>query len=556
MPLRRQLHRYRHDLVAHAAGAVIVTWLLAPLLATGTATCHQDWSYFHSMAEISRRVILEFAQVPLWNPYTCGGTGHLGNPQTAFLSPFFPAVLIWGFSLGLKMFAWMHFVLGMSGALLLARRLGLGPYAALAPAVLLATMGFHTWHLYAGHITFLQFHWLPWILWDYVGAIENERTPWLGACVLGIAALSGGTYVVPFTALLIGSHGVLSLVSGRRRPIRAAAIIVGGGLCLGAAKVLPSVVFLHRFARPAPEIDSMTLTHLYHMFFTGDAWAITPPLSFHIWEYGNYVGPGILLVLAGFFLVLTLGEFAPFAPYALLKSVPLFSSLRVPSRYTVLVIYCLVLAGTPGLALWLSRLKGRLPSPAFRGVVTVAVIAATIGPPLVFNRRAVLDTVCQGRPGPSLVTTRFFLVEGDTLRMWRTIRHGLGTLPCDEAAQIPRSPDLWTGQREQVDVVPRRAGRAQLVEFSPESWKIHAEARKQLTVRLNQNFRRGFASDVGRVVDLNGLVAVQLPQGRHDVTVRFRPAEAWLGFALSLAAWGYVLFSRLSRSGTKCPPFQ
>ena len=85
------------------------------------------------------------------------------------------------------------------------------------------------------------------------------------------------------------------------------------------------------------------------------------PMQRHGWhEYGNYIGPGSaiaivcgfvwvlvrrsradhwfgvsLAVTTVFLFLLSLGEFAAYAPANLAHYVPLFSSFRIPSRYTI-----------------------------------------------------------------------------------------------------------------------------------------------------------------------------------------------------------------------------
>src|SRR5690606_19538290 len=98
----------------------------------------------------------------------------------------------------------------------------------------LAGAPFHLWHLYAGHIPFLQLHWLPWIVWSYVAARRGQARALWGAGFLGVALLSGGTYVAPFAAVLLGAHALCAGVVERPRwrPAATVMIILGGGVAL------------------------------------------------------------------------------------------------------------------------------------------------------------------------------------------------------------------------------------------------------------------------------------------------------------------------------------
>jgi len=46
-----------------------------------------DWRYFVASLEAARHSWVWFRQVPLWNPYACGGEVGLANPQSLAVSP-------------------------------------------------------------------------------------------------------------------------------------------------------------------------------------------------------------------------------------------------------------------------------------------------------------------------------------------------------------------------------------------------------------------------------------------------------------------------------------
>jgi hypothetical protein len=534
----------------------VPTWLLADLLGSGDHLCHRDWIAFFSWAEGSRRTMLEHGQLPLWAPYFCGGSEDLGNPQTVVLSPFFPLVLLLGAVRGLKIFAWVHFVLGFWGGVRLARLLGVGGLWGAVPATLLSACGFHLWHLNAGHIPMLQFHWLPWILEGYLAAWARPARALAGAAALGVATLSGGTYTAPFAGLLIGAHAVLSTAVTRPwwRPVAAAGAVVGGGLVLGAAKAIPALVFVRRFRALAPLDDVLTPMQLARTLFDPRPWDMASGLPWGLWEYGNYVGTGAAvfallgvvalrrswpwLVLGVLCLLLTMGTFAPWAPYRQLHRLPLFASLRAPGRCGVLAVTAFALAGTQGLAALLGSIGAARGSIAPGARLALAALGLWVVLPMLRHNRALLpDAVCRQAPWPSTRTTAFHLelAHADTFRaVWR----GLGAIQCwSPDASVPRSPHLWAGDRPQVDVRPLTSGRARLVRFTPARWHVRAKLRAGAVVRLNQNHRPGFVPSRGTLVDATGLVGARLEPGTHDLVVTYRAPEAIAGLAVSGAGW-------------------
>ena len=46
-----------------------------------------DWRYFESAMEAARRSVVWFGELPLYNPYMCGGEPQLANPQSVAGSP-------------------------------------------------------------------------------------------------------------------------------------------------------------------------------------------------------------------------------------------------------------------------------------------------------------------------------------------------------------------------------------------------------------------------------------------------------------------------------------
>ena len=68
----------------------------------------RDWDQHLFFHEAPRKTIVEYGQIPLWNPYYCGGTILLGNPQSRCLAPTFPLVLAAGTVAGIKLDLLLH----------------------------------------------------------------------------------------------------------------------------------------------------------------------------------------------------------------------------------------------------------------------------------------------------------------------------------------------------------------------------------------------------------------------------------------------------------------
>src|SRR3954453_4033208 len=123
-------------------------------------------------------------------------------------------------------------------------------------------------------------------------------------------------------------------------------------------------------------------------------------LQRHGWyEYGNYVGAAAVLLVGAsvcwallgsgrerwlggslavttlILLALSAGEFHPWAPASIANHVPLFSSFRIPSRYTMVFVLCGV--ATAGWAL--ARLTDQAAlSPPVRQFLTILCVLAAL----------------------------------------------------------------------------------------------------------------------------------------------------------------------------------
>src|SRR5882672_4862241 len=93
-----------------------------------------DWDYNLFLQGVPRTTIVQYRQLPLWNPYEWGGIPMLGTQASRFLSPSFALILAFGTVLGAKLDVWLHLLVGLLGMYVLAREHALSRGAALVAA--------------------------------------------------------------------------------------------------------------------------------------------------------------------------------------------------------------------------------------------------------------------------------------------------------------------------------------------------------------------------------------------------------------------------------------
>ncbi len=223
---------------------------------------HTDLT-FYSLAThaFPARELAARGEFPWWNPHRLTGVPFVGYPQSAWLYPpnwLFLVLEPWPFSGWLMV---LHHLGAGLGALLLARRHGLGAVAGLAAGAGFLAAPYLLAHTGEGHYNNLAV--VAWYPWAFL-ACERLRAgvawalPALAA-VLALALVAGHVqewyYLVLALAALAAADGVRAL--GRAGPAAALragapmALAVVLALALAAADFLPSFLYARQSLRSA-----------------------------------------------------------------------------------------------------------------------------------------------------------------------------------------------------------------------------------------------------------------------------------------------------------------
>jgi hypothetical protein len=230
-----------------------------PLGQAGGMNDFRDSHVTHSYEEMAVRTVLDYGQVPLWAPWTCGGLYSLGGPQTRFASPTFLLSLLAGSRRAEPRVLFLFLVLGMEGFFRYARLKAGTALGAFIVAPLFALNGFFALSWVLGWLNFLGFQLLPWCL--YGTALVGRRRLVGIAILAGAFALMlgfGGTYPVPLSALFVSIEALGSLWSQRTWKLRA-----GLAWWLGAAALFALGASAFRLW---PVIDTLWLLKRLHWY--------------------------------------------------------------------------------------------------------------------------------------------------------------------------------------------------------------------------------------------------------------------------------------------------
>lgn len=548
---------------AHAPAVRLAFFCACALFVTAPLfdTAHQlnefrDAQVLQNYEMAAVKAVLEHGDIPLWNPYYCGGIYGLGTPQSRFASPPFLLSLAFGALGAPPLIAFFLSVLGMEGFFRFARTRSA---SALAPALIAPLWGAHgymPWSYFNGWINFYGFLLLPWVLYGVDLAVRRDRrAPLVTGLAFAFIIGFGGTYAAPMGALLALAQAARALTERARgsRPLLGAllALSLAGyvAVCMSAFRLWPVLESLIAAPRVMAGTPEQPLSALATMSFE-----IAAPQGHNLTRAGQmFVGYAVLplfafglvraravvpLALAALCVWCATGYAAQPSAFAALRELPLFSTLRYPQRFLVLAS----LFGFEAAALGLDRVV-MLARRVFPPVVVLGVAIALVLASLHAQHEHAAASV-QGMwlaPAPEKKSQPFKQARGNR---WLAAHYpGIerGSLACWEAYPVPMSPLLTGDLAEEAYLADESAGRIERVSLRPGRIELHASLQKPARVLVNQNYHPGFRSSVGRVVSHDGLLAVDLPRGEHALSVRFRPRSALFGSAVSALALAAAL---------------
>ena len=388
--------------IGSIAFALIFSWHL--LLHVGTPGLAWDWNMNLEMAWAAWYNVMRLHQIPLWQPWICGGYPILAHPESRVLTPFFLLHLIFGPVVGLHIELIAHLAIGFAGAYFLARTLNIGAIGATACAGTFMGSSWYYLHMAAGHVVFLGYVYAPWILGlFYLAATaapkRMRRLMIATAALLALIMFEGGTvYALPQVFLLLSVFAVLLMVE--RRSVRPTAILIGIAVLaviISLPKLVP-MVFTIKVSRPWPNNELNPLNLMAQFLFSRDQRLERPPITpWGFWEYGAYIAPifaalaliGALLnfrralpwlLLAGLLFItamgnvgFAMGRIGEYTPWVQLHRLPVWSEMRLPSRFLMLFTLTMgVLAGFG--ADWLSKRRPAYMRPALVALLGIALL--------------------------------------------------------------------------------------------------------------------------------------------------------------------------------------
>lgn len=381
------------------------TLLFGPMLLRGEilywGTPLLQFLPWHSFALDS----LAAGSVPLWNPWLGMGAPLLANHQSAVL--YLPNLLLavvgpaWGHGL----LVWLHLLWAGTGMIVLCRRLGIGTLGQAIAAGAFPMSGY-----VVARVSFLSMNaalaWVPWVVWAALrvaraaraGSSSGERRTAVAALALLVAFqwLAGHAQTAWYTLWIVSGWMLWDASREGGRPVVLRTVALGlaamiTAVGLTAVQLLPTLEYWRESQRAAGVDPTTALTYSlwpWRLLGTVAPDLFGSPARGDYWGYGNYwedalyVGmiplllalasmwrglrgrassrPGFVRLqvgLAGVGVLFALGSHTPLYTW-LFGHVPTFNAFQAPTRWSLILIFSLVILSAHIADVW-AELKGR-----------------------------------------------------------------------------------------------------------------------------------------------------------------------------------------------------
>jgi hypothetical protein len=567
------LYQLRNHRKKQWIGAMVIIFLFSilatlPYIYRPSDWGIHDWDYRHSLSYIYQTTIRIYHQIPLWNPYICGGTAGLGDPEFAIFTPSFLLQFIFGVENGTGIALSVGFIITGFGMLFLAKALKLDPLPALLSSIVVIFSTALMLKATEGHTTIIfAYMWVPWIFWAWLYAYRTNTQRWMLACgiFLSLALLQGGIYILSYTVVsLIG----ISLLSSRRKDAVLISLYAGIWMIgLTSFQLIPTLFFLREFPDQSFVGSAYTYMRLWDIFFGRylQGTYVIPNQVSRWHEYGAYIGYGVFalvligasyfksskivrILLFGMVVTLILSSLGPlFEP--LLHHLHFLPRSNV-SRLVLFTILCGSLVAGFGMKRLLLLTASRYPLLPLVLVGFIAIDLLSIDYPIAeqaFVIPRVSKTLPQS-PRPLTYVSDAYEMRyqgNDIPRAYAAAQKGYGTFSfCSVIG--PQSSVVTTSvvNPSPSYIWAEEGVSTTLVSWSPNKIVFSYDAPQTTEVFINSNSAKGWQVDRGSIVRTSSLLTVHVPAGKQTVTVQYQPKGMVVGILITFGTFALMFCNR------------
>lgn len=542
-----------------------------------------DWDQFTFWSAVSRETILNYHQVPLWNPYSNGGNVLLAHPQSCFCSPFFIFILFFGPILGMKINWIIHLFFGMTGMFLLGRHFNMPKISAYFSAGIFMLCSMFTLHLTEGHTEWLVLAYLPWFFLSFRKSGERGGFLVLAVIFLSLMIFWGALDVPIVTTIFVSFYAVfLSIKKKSFCFIRNVLWVFILTILLCSIKLLPAIEFLRHNQRKAISEKSAEISMLPKILLSRDqnyyyqntkwAWPQNKlkvrgkyfDIGWH--EYGAYIGiiPLVLVMIGIFFygkkhwpllltgivcLLLSLGSNSFLNLWAVINKLPIYNQFEQISRFIAGFIFSITIFSGLGLSK-IEMLSARRGIKIFVSLMVLVVFLdlMLVNYPLLkqtFN----LKPVILNREDEFKNRFRDFNLYSGKSRssMYPVFLSNSGIINAYEVIGVKKGNVKIEGEADykgEVYLLNNR-GQVDIVTYTPNRIKLEINVLEPDVLVVNQNYYPGWRMKGinSFVYPYSGMIAASVPAGKFRISLYYLPDSFIIGLVMTiLTVLGIIIF--------------
>ena len=577
MILNRYFKKYKIPIIIFSLIAIIFT---LPVFLSFEKIGILDWDLWLFYNEAARKSILEYHQMPFWNPYYCGGNILSAHPELPFFfSPQFLFVLIFGTILGIKISIIFYFLFGLISMYLLARYLKFSIFGSYIASFIYILSAPFSIRIGVGQLSYLAMAFYPLAFLFFLKGLKDFKFALISAIFLVLAFFSGAIYELAFFILFLAIYALInSIIKKRLRPIIILIIIVIFVFILASIKLIPLLDFVYSNPRTTEFamdestklnefLDYMLKSVRVSKYYIGGGTPDDP-----IWWEGD-IGIGIvgtlLVIIGGFFcikkrrelliptiifILIFFGNTLPISLWRLIHFLPPFNSFYVIGRSSIMLIFLFALIAGLGF----SELQNKFGRNRYVHYLLIILLVTLLGS-LFFMNRGIIDDAIR-IPIPKLEKNdNFFQTINITnydggyssSNHYLTIKQNKGDLSCFEeirpassVSALPKELDLYLGE-----AYLKEEGKANIIYFSPNKIIVKTNTTKDNLLVLNQNYEKNWKVKSGNIENHNGLLSTNVSKGSSTLTFYYMPLGFIIGSIISL--FSIILIMLFIKSGNK-----
>lgn len=554
---------------------VVTFFLTLPLFLSLKNLGGNDWDQHYAYAQSAIYSLQLFGQLPLWNPYHCGGLTGIGNPQTDFFSPFFPVLLLFQPVIGYKILFGLFIFIGLCGAYLFGRSYKISTKGSLFVACSYAVSGLFTSSFASGMTQFMYLALLPVVVLLINKAFSKKPLMAIYIGILLTVIFFGGVHFIPLVFLFLFIYAIVYLVKLKSlQPLIVTGFVLIVFASLSSVKLLPGLIQIKDRQPAAIETDSgySIKSLLYSLLshnqtFAGYAkWGV--PKTYDFDENGLYVGiiilaffclglwkkgkkEWILTLIFFLFLWFSFGYNITPSIYSLLRKLPIFNYLRVAQRYRYVFmipfslfvgygfdhIYILCISQKKNKKLWLAFLFF-VVTCGMADMILVNSQTLKTSFPIALADYKFSDTFTQSCQGYLSEYPRVLMNKG-TLDCYEPLKVSSGNTRC-----------LKDGNYKGEYYLDKKGGYVSLKQWTTDKLIFRTKVNDVGRLVINQNYSDGWYVKVEsatgwkerRSDPYRGLISTTVNPGDTKITFYFLPASFVIGALFSLVGLIAVLF--------------